>query len=455
MTQESLNATERKAALSLAAVFGVRMLGLFLIMPVLAIYAQNYPDYSATMVGVALGAYGLTQALLQIPLGIVSDRIGRRPVIVGGLLLFAVGSVVAATSDTLTGIAIGRAIQGTGAIAAAILALAADVSRDDQRPKVMATIGMCIGFAFAIALVLGPLLASAVGLKGVFWLTAASALLGIGLLLFSVPKVVNRNARREALPVLSEMGQLLKHKQLWRLNFGVFVLHAMMTAWFVNLPLQLEKAGLDGATQAWLYLPTLVLSFVFMIPMLIMSARSDAPRLWFRAAIGLLLLAMLMIETEGSHFIGLVVAVIVFFTGFNFLEATLPSLLTRIAPPGSKGSASGLYTTCQFLGAFIGGSAGGYLLQHDGLDGVMLFAIVLLLCWLAITYGMRYPAKAVNAAYDTPALNAQQAEQLADKLVQIAGVEEARVVTEERKTYLKIDKKQFDESAVKALLKVE
>lgn len=447
-----LTPIERRASGALAAVFGLRMLGLFLIMPVIAIYGQKYPDYTPLLIGLAIGAYGLTQALLQIPLGMLSDRIGRRPVIVGGLLLFAVGSLVAATADTLVGVVVGRALQGTGAIAAAILALAADITRDSQRPKVMATIGMFIGLSFALALVLGPLLGAQIGLSGLFYFTAVSAVFGIVVLLLAVPKVAQKSARGDLIPLKSELGMLFKDRQLARLNFGVFVLHCVLTAFFVVVPLQLMRGGLAADDHAWLYLPTLIASFAFMIPMLIKAERQRQQPRFFRVAIALVLGAVAVIVFVPAHWTYLAIAVVLFFTGFNFLEATLPSSLTRFAPAGRKGSASGIYATFQFFGAFVGGAAGGSIYQHFGLIGVGIFCTVLLLCWFAFSFGMQPPPQQQSVSYELPLLTATQADGLAEQLSAIEGVEEVRIVAAEKTVYLKVHKTDYNEADVKAQL---
>ena len=452
MSQQTLNHTEKRAALALASVFGIRMLGLFLIMPVLAIYARQYPDYSAALMGFTLGAYGLTQALLQIPMGMLSDRIGRRPVIVLGLLVFIIGSVVAATADSLVGIAVGRAIQGLGAVAAAILALAADISRDQQRTKVMAVIGMCIGLAFALAMVAGPLLGGSLGLSGLFWFTAVTGVLGILILLFSVPQADTQSARRDALPVASELKSLLRHGQLWQLNIGVFVLHAVLTAWFITLPTQLESAGFATASHAWFYLPAIILSIGVMVPMIIRSSRTDNQVFWFRVALILLCSGVIIGDVFGHSGFSLAAALLVFFAGFNYLEASLPSLLTRVAPAGSKGSASGIYATCQFFGAFIGGSLGGWVLQQYQSLGLGIFSLVLLGFWLVSTVWMKNPKPVTNVTVDVRSVNNEQRSALNQKLAQVNGVEEVRYAPDDEISYLKVDKKQYDEKTVQGLL---
>lgn len=447
-----LTPIERRASGALAAVFGLRMLGLFLIMPVIAIYGQQYPDYTPLLIGLAIGAYGLTQALLQIPLGMLSDRIGRKPVIVGGLILFAMGSLVAAWADTLVGVVIGRALQGTGAIAAAILALAADITRDSQRPKVMATIGMFIGLSFALALVLGPLLGAQIGLSGLFYFTAVSAVFGIVVLLAAVPSVSQKSARGDLIPLSSELGQLFKNPQLGRLNFGVLVLHCVLTAFFVVVPLQLMRGGLAADEHAWLYLPTLLFSFALMIPMLIRAERQRQQPHYFRVAIALVVIAVGVIAFVPAHWAYLAIAVVLFFTGFNFLEATLPSSLTRFAPAGRKGSASGIYSTFQFLGAFIGGAAGGSIYQHFGLLGVGIFCVVLLLCWFVVSFGMQPPPQQQSVSYTLPKLSAAQSDGLAEQLSRVTGVEEVRIVAAEHTVYLKVHKADYNDADVEAQL---
>jgi len=450
-----MNSTEKRAALALAAVFGLRMLGLFLILPVMAIYGVQYPDYAPWLVGLAIGAYGLTQALLQIPMGIVSDRIGRRPVIVAGLLIFAFGSVVAAMADTLVGVVIGRSLQGTGAIAAAVLALAADVSRDEHRPNVMATIGMCIGLAFALALVLGPVLAESVGLSGLFWFTAVAALAGIPALLLGLPKVITRAARREAVPVSTELSSLIQHPQLLRMNLGVFVLHCVLTAWFVVIPLQLLSTGLSTAQHAWIYLPTLALSIAVMVPMLIIAARSKQHVRLFRCGISLLIaaisIAIAVNALAPTTWWGIAVAMFVFFAGFNYLEATLPALLTRLAPAGSKGGASGIYSTFQFAGAFCGGLAGGYINQFFGGLGVGIFGLVLLVCWGLVTIGMQVVGQHKNLTFSVQ-LTEADAQAALLQLTALAGVEEVRIELADQKAYLKVDQDDFSEHSVIAVL---
>ncbi|MCH8492865.1 MAG: MFS transporter [Idiomarina sp.] len=452
MKHSGLNRTEKKAAAALASIFGLRMLGLFLIMPVLAIYGQQYPDYTPLLVGVAIGAYGLTQALLQIPMGILSDRIGRRPIIIAGLAIFAIGSVVAAMAETMQGVIIGRVIQGAGAIAGAVLALAADSAREDQRPKVMAAIGMGIGLSFVLALILGPVLGNIIGMSGLFWFTAVLAVGGMLLMWKGMPVTHQKVPSRDVLPVPAELGRLMKNTQLQRLNFGIFVLHVVLTAWFVTLPLQLVDAGLAAQHHSWLYLPTLLLSFVVMIPMMLILLRKKQQVLGMRLAMLMLIISLSAIAVFSGQLWGLVVSVWVFFIGFNYLEASFPALLTQHAPAGSKGSASGLFTTWQFSGAFVGGVAGGYLFQSFGAIGVMLFCISLLVCWLILSIGLLQVSATTRLNITTRILSPEEARELTQLLGEANGVEEAIVIPDEGATYLKIKKDEYDAEAIKVVV---
>lgn len=448
----ALNSVEKKAAASLASVFGLRMLGLFLIMPVIAIYGQEYADYSPLLVGMAIGAYGLTQAVLQIPMGWVSDRVGRRPVIVGGLLVFAAGSIVAALADSLVWVIVGRALQGSGAIASAILALASDCSRDEQRPKVMAVIGLCIGLSFAIALVLGPWLGGIVGMSGLFYFTAVSALLAVVLVLTVTPTPVTKTPKRDLLPVRAELKRLLVTPQLVHLNLGVFILHLVLTAWFVSLPLTLVNAGLNAEQHGWLYFPTLILSFVVMVPLMLHAIRRQRQLQVFRLAIGLLLIAMAVIAYFSNSLWWLVFGVWTFFVGFNYLEASLPAMLAQYAPAGSKGSASGIYSSFQFFGAFVGGMAGGWLYSLYGMSGVMILCIALLSVWLVVSFAMRAVTGMANVSLASPGIHPQQAAEVAQALAELEGVSEAVVIAGDQTTYLKVKRDKFNEQTARAML---
>ncbi|RUO43089.1 MFS transporter [Aliidiomarina taiwanensis] len=452
MQSSKLNPTEKKAAVSLAAIFSLRMLGLFLIMPVLAIYGQSYPDYTPLLVGIAIGAYGLTQAMLQIPMGIASDRWGRKPIILGGLAIFALGSVVAALADTLAWVIVGRVLQGAGAIAGAILALAADSAREEQRPKVMASIGMGIALSFVVALIVAPLLGAVVGVSGLFWLTAALTLASMVAFVTVLPVPQQRVPSRDILPVPKELKRLFKNSQLQRLNSGVLVLHLVLTALFVTLPSQLVEVGLAAKNHSWLYLPTLLLSFAVMVPMMLRAIRHDKVIGGLRTATLMIVSALVVIAVFSQHLASFVLAVWLFFIGFNYLEANLPALLSQHAPAGNKGSASGIYTTFQFFGAFLGGVLGGTIAQFWGAHAVMIFCIVLLLCWLAFTVGMQKVSSGTRVTLQLGSLSVAAAGELATALSQQPGVDEAVVIAEEQTAYLKVNKQSYKADEISALI---
>lgn len=380
-----MTALERRTVSSLALLYSFRMLGLFMVLPLLALYAADLPGASPAMIGLALGVYGLTQALLQVPLGWLSDQVGRKPVIVGGLLLFAAGSVLAAVADSLWGIVLGRALQGAGAIAATVMALVADLTSTEQRTKAMAVVGMSIGLSFAVALVLGPVIAAAGGLPAVFWLTALLALGGIAIVLLLVPTPEATGIAHSevgAKPALFRTA--LRSPALARLNFGVFSLHFILMACFMVLPAALEQfAGVDRAQHWQVYLPVLVLSIAGMVPMMGMAERGGRPRQMFLCGIGLLCVAVPLLGVATGAW-QLYFGMWLFFVGFNYLEATLPSLVSKTVFPGGKGTALGIYSTCQFFGAFAGGAGGGWVVQHFGQAYLVGLCAVLAALWLLV-----------------------------------------------------------------------
>lgn len=447
-----LNSTEKRAAVSLALVFGLRMLGLFMIMPVFAIYGQSLEGYSPMWVGIAIGAYGLTQALLQIPMGMLSDKFGRKPIILIGLVIFCIGSLVAAYSDSVVGVTIGRAIQGMGAIASTVLALAADVTRDEQRPKVMATIGMCIGLSFAVSLILGPVLVDSIGLSGLFNLTAALALAGMLVVLFIAPNAVSKAPKGDTRAAPELIAAMLKDGQLLRLDVGIFVLHLVITSVFVVLPLMLLNLDFATSDHWQLYFPTLMLSFFLMVPLIIIGAKNESMKQMYRLSLLLLAGALVMMYFLQDSFLGLFVAVIVFFTAFNYLEASLPSLIAKFAPAGKKGTAMGIYSSSQFFGAFWGGILGGVCYQYFGLSGVFITSTALVLLWWFYTAGMINPQVLKTYTLDASADDHDSADIMAQQLMALEGVKEAVVIFDDKAAYLKVDAKVFDLSKARTVL---
>ena len=386
----TMTSQERRSSGALALIFALRMLGLFLVLPVFMLEARKYPGGDdPAMIGLAMGLYGLTQALFQLPIGLASDRIGRKPVIVAGLLVFAAGSLIAAMADSLTGLMAGRAIQGAGAVSAAVTALLADLTRDGVRTKAMAMVGGSIGLMFALALVLAPLLNAWIGLSGIFGLTCALALAGIAVVLWMVPP----EPRQHADAPKGRFSELLGQSDLLRLNFGVFILHTVQMSMWVAVPAMLVQAGLAKEQHWHIYLPAVLLSFLAM-GLLFSMERKGKLRKALLGAIGLVLVVQIglgMLAASGSIPTVWCMALLMFlfFCGFNALEATQPSLVSRMAPAPLRGAALGAYNTLQSLGLFAGGAVGGAVAKFAGVPGLFVMTAVLVALWLVVTWPLR------------------------------------------------------------------
>ena len=389
-SSSTMTSQERRSSGALALIFALRMLGLFLVLPVFMLEARKYPGGDdPAMIGLAMGLYGLTQALFQLPIGLASDRIGRKPVIVAGLLVFAAGSLIAAMADSLTGLMAGRAIQGAGAVSAAVTALLADLTRDGVRTKAMAMVGGSIGLMFALALVLAPLLNAWIGLSGIFGLTCALALAGIAVVLWVVPP----EPRQHADAPKGRFSELLGQKDLLRLNFGVFILHTVQMSMWVAVPAMLVQAGLAKEQHWHIYLPAVLLSFVAM-GLLFSMERKGKLRKALLGAIGLVLVVQIglgMLAASGTIPTVWCMALLMFlfFCGFNALEATQPSLVSRMAPAPLRGAALGAYNTLQSLGLFAGGAVGGAVAKFAGVPGLFIMTAVLVALWLVVTWPLR------------------------------------------------------------------
>ncbi len=452
-TTEKMTATERRASIGLASIYGLRMLGLFIILPIFALYASKLPGGSShLLMGIALGAYGLTQAILQIPAGWMSDRYGRKPIIYIGLVLFALGSFVAASAGNIYLVILGRAIQGAGAINAAVMALTADLTREEHRTKAMAMIGMTIGVTFSASLILSPMLNGMLGVPGIFALTGVLALFALLIVRFVIPNPEITHFHSDTEASGSKFAEVLKNRDLLRLDFGIFSLHAILMSVFMQVPFVLERNGL-AVSQHWkIYLPVMLIAFALMVPPIIIAESRGKMKQVFVGAVALAACGQLVLMFGQHSLWGVAAALLVFFAAFNVLEATLPSMISKVAPLSAKGTAMGVYSSVQFLGAFFGASVGGALMQFVGGNSVFIFAILWLLLWVAVAAGMKPLALVRTRLYHLGKVSAAEGAKLQQTLSQLQGVREALVVVAEGMVCLKVDMKGFDEEAVDRLL---
>ncbi|MCX7185127.1 MAG: MFS transporter [Nitrosospira sp.] len=448
-----MSPVELRATAGLAGIYGLRMFGMFIILPVFAFYAEDLPGgNNYLLVGIALGAYGLTQAILQIPFGWLSDRIGRKPVIYLGLILFAIGSFIAASATDIYWVIFGRIIQGAGAISAAVMALAADLTREEHRTKAMAAIGMTIGTTFAVSLIVAPALNNLIGVPGIFAMTGVLALLAMGVVYKIIPDPLVSRFHSDTEASAGRFRNVLRNPELLRLDFGVFALHAVLMALWLVVPLSLRQAGL-AVDQHWqIYLPVLLISMLLIIPAIIYAEKKAKLKPVFTVAVAVLLVSQVLLALALDSVWGTAAALLVFFAAFNLLEASLPSLISKIAPVGAKGTAIGVYSSVQFLGAFTGATAGGYLYGNHGGSALFAFCGILLALWLVLAATMKAPAAVRTRMYHVQEMDTGRASGLSRELAALSGVHEALVLASERVAYLKVDMQGFDEERVIQLI---
>jgi len=450
-SDDRISRAEIRATLSLSSLFALRMLGLFIILPVFAVHARNHLSggESQALVGVALGAYGLTQGMLQIPYGIASDRYGRKRTIVIGLALFALGSFIAAAASHIWLIIIGRVIQGTGAISAPVVAFAADLTREQHRTKAMALIGASIGLMFALSLVAAPALYEFVGMGGIFVATGLLSLAGIWVTLKIVPpepEQMDISRRVES----AKLGDVLRNPDLLRLNAGIFCLHMVQMAMFVVVPVALVRAGLPLPGHWKVYLPVVLLSFALMIPPIMMAERRGRMKIMFVSSVALMIAVQAGFALFGEGVVPIAVLLLMFFVAFNVLEASLPSLVSRVAPAGARGTAIGVYNTTQSLGLFVGGLGGGLLSQFLGPSSVFVFGAALVALWLWVALGMRVPGDITTRRF---ALGARgDLEDLRERLVRVKGVRDVVFLPAEGAALVTFFAERWDEQAAMELL---
>jgi MFS family permease len=443
--------TEKRAAMSLALVYALRMLGLFMILPVFSLHAHEYTGATPVLIGLAIGIYGLTQGLFQLPFGFLSDRVGRKTVIIFGLLIFGAGSMLAAEAESITQVIAGRALQGLGAIAAAVMALAADLTREEVRLRIMAAIGMSIGASFMLSMIIGPIIAAGFGLRMLFWITAGLALLGILVVAFVTPNPPRQSFHRDAQVSLRDIGRVAGDIELLKLGFGVFVLHLVLAATFVVFPLLLQQnLQVDEALHWRTYLPVFVLSIFLLVPMIIVAEKYRKSRLVFGLAVVMLALAEFGLAWSETY-LAVFLMLVLFFGAFNFLEAMMPASVSRIAPADMKGTAMGLFSSAQFIGAFAGGLLGGFLLGAADYATTFLSLSGILAIWLLVALTMKAPRYLASKIVSLKNLNSQELERFVERARNIEGVHEISVYETDRVAYLKVEKG-FDDSELRALV---
>ncbi len=395
-----MNAIERRAVFSLSTILCLRMLGLFMVLPLFALYTSHLSGATPFLIGLSMGIYGLVQALLQIPFGTLSDHVGRKKIIALGLCIFAMGSMIAALSHTIWGMLLGRTLQGAGAVGSTIIALIADLTRTTQRTKAMAISGVTIGLSFSLAMVIGPISAAWIQVSGIFWLAALLSIIAIVLLftLVPTPKPTRNNLLIKNESPSQQFLALLKHTELRRLNSGIFLLHLLFTASFVAIPISLQTlAGLNSNQQWMLYIPILIISFLSAIGCIMVAEKKHCVKPFFIGSIILIGIAEFLLWIFAHHLLLSALSLLLFFSAFSLLEAFLPSLVSRAAPPTHKGMALGIYSCSQFLGIFAGGTLGGWLYGAFGLTSIYLFCTILTLVWSAIAFNMKNPQYSIQA----------------------------------------------------------
>jgi len=450
MNDNKMTPLELRATWGLGTVFSLRMLGMFMVLPVLTTYGMALQGATEGLIGLAIGIYGLAQAIFQIPFGLLSDRVGRKPLIIGGLLVFVLGSIVAATTTSIWGIILGRALQGSGAIAAAVMALLSDLTREQNRTKAMAFIGVSFGVTFAIAMVVGPIVTHLLGLHALFWMIAVLATLGIIITLLIVPSTTEHVLNRESGMVKGSFRKVLANPKLLKLNAGILFLHILLMSSFVALPGEFEQAGFPASEHWKVYLVTMLIAFVGVVPFIIIAEVKRKMKLVFVSCVALLLIAELVLWQAGAHFWTLVVGVQLFFFAFNLMEAILPSLISKESPAGYKGTAMGIYSTSQFLGVAIGGSVGGWVFQHVDAQAVFLLGAGIAIVWLVVSLTMQEPpyVSSLRMVLD----RTDNAESLEQRLRQAPGVSNVLIIPEERAAYIKIDSKTTNRQEIEALI---
>lgn len=437
----------------IAAIFSFRMLGLFMLIPVFTVFATQLQGATPALIGLALGSYGLSQGILQMPFGMLSDRFGRKPILTIGLLFFVAGSILGALSHSIYTMILARTLQGTGAIGSVLIALLADLTPDEQRTKAMAVIGMTIGLSFSLAMVLSPALTHHYGLAGIFYLTAVLALLGLLLLHAVIPTPTKERFHIDSEADSSLLKTVIRNKHLQRLNAGIFFQHFILTATFYAIPFLLQQQIKEGhlAEQWHFYLPLMIFSFLLMVPFILLAEKKRQMKLVFLLSVFITLFAQFFLALMGQHWFSLCVLMFLYFAAFNILEALLPSLVSKQAGPTSKGTAMGVYSSSQFLGIFVGGLAAGLLYQFAGNLGIFFCNAAISLLWLSLSLFMKPEAYLSTEILSYPSVVKNEAD-LVKQLKKLPGLKEALIAREERVIYLRVDKASYQSGSAEKIL---
>lgn len=443
-----MNKQELRAAASIGLLYVIRMLGLFMVLPVLPLLGPDLAGATPALIGLALGVYGLSQAFLQVPLGLASDRFGRKPVIVGGLVLFILGSIVAGMSASIYGVIAGRFLQGCGAVASTLLALMSDLTRVNQRSRSMAIIGISIGSSFGISLILGPLVSNYFGLSGVFFFGAIAGLVGIGVVLTVIPTPRIHTHNLDSQLSAAKLGEVFKDGSLLRVDFSIFAVHYLLMSSFIAFPLLMRGTGvIEDQQHHLIYLGILIVSFLLMGPLMWLSDKNEHSKTMLVGMIGMLALALVLLANATGLY-PVLLGMMLFFMGFNLLEVILPALISKISPAGARGTAMGVYSTGQFLGAFAGGTVGGVIISVGDITHLMYANAAFCGLWLLVGLTMKRPADMSSRTISIPAGAEPGANGLWEALSSVDGVLDVVVIEEEDIAYLKVDNNRLDETAL-------
>jgi MFS family permease len=447
MSATKMTSNERRATLSLSIIMGLRMIGLFMVLPLFSLYANSLAGSTPMLIGISMGIYGLFQAIFQITFGAMSDRVGRKPAILAGLIIFTIGSFLSGAATTINMMIIGRTLQGIGAIGSSSLALLADLTREEQRTKSMMVIGISIGFSFSLAMLLGPLLSPWLGVQGLFNAAGWLALIAIAILYIAVPKPVRSTWHSDTEPEYSSFMQLMLVPELARLNAGIFILHAIFTASFVVIPIAMQQvSGINAHDQWQVYLPALLTALVTSGAAMGMAERRKQIRRYFLSSIITLALSLMILWLGNGSVLSLILSIGLFFAGFTLLEGMLPSLISRTAPRAHKGSAMGIYSCAQYSGIFAGGVLGGWIYSQFHFSGVYIFCIGLTLLWFTIAFSMREPRHFVTEVIRLSPSDSDKWELYAAQIRLLQGIVEVTLVAEDNLAYIKMERKTSEEA---------